>query len=222
MFFKKEKDYRKRTRYDLVKNVKKDNFKYLNENFCKDGQTIIFGDSITEIFNYYELFYEFCERTGQAVYNRGISGDTSDRLFERLVDNALNIKPRNLVILIGTNDLGVGAPAEFTENWVREILKCTKATCPETNIILQAVYPVNKHMNADSVPMVGGRTNAAIAKINVKLKALADEFNVQWLDLTDTLKNEKGNIRTDYCYDGLHLNANGFTAVAKNVIPLLK
>lgn len=222
MFFKKEKNYQNKTKYDLVKNTKKDNFTYLNENFCEKGQTVLIGDSITEIFNWYELFYNFSKETGQAVYNRGISGDFSNRLFERLYDNALNIEPRNIVLLIGTNDLGVGAPPEFTEKHVRLILEEIKKHCPNANVVLQAVYPVNKYVNAESVPMVGGRKNADIAKINVKLKALADEFSAQWLDLTDALKDEKGNIKKDYSYDGLHLNAHGFTVVAKHVIPLLK
>ena len=54
------------------------------------------------------------QTTGQAVYNRGISGDTSDRLLERLECNALNINPKNLVILFGTNDIGIGVPTEYT------------------------------------------------------------------------------------------------------------
>lgn len=222
MIFKKEKNFQKETKYDLVKKTKTDNFTYLNNGFCESNQTVLIGDSITEIFNYYELFYDFCKKTGQAVYNRGISGDFSNRLLERLYENALNINPRNIVILIGTNDLGVGAPADFTEKHVRSILQTIKKHCPDANVVLQAVYPVNKYMNADSVVMVGRRKNADIAKINAKLKAVANEFDVNWLDLTDALKNEQGNIKPDYCYDGLHLNAAGFTVVAKNIIPLLK
>ena len=97
------KDIQKKTAYDLVKQTKKENYLFLNENYAHHGQTVLFGDSITEIFNSYELFYTFSKVTGQAVYNRGISGDTSDRLLERLKCNALNITPKNLVILIGTN-----------------------------------------------------------------------------------------------------------------------
>lgn len=74
----------KKTKYDLAKTVKKENFLFLNENFCKNGQTVLLGDSITELFNSYELFFDFSQKSGQAVYNRGISGDTSDRLLERL------------------------------------------------------------------------------------------------------------------------------------------
>lgn len=67
--------------YDLVKRTKQENYLFLNENYAKHGQTVLFGDSVTEIFNSYELFYNFSQKSGQAVYNRGISGDTSDRLL---------------------------------------------------------------------------------------------------------------------------------------------
>ena len=120
------KNFQKKTAYDYVQQTKKENFSFLNETYAQQGQTVLFGDSITEIFNSYELFYAFSQTTGQAVYNRGISGDTSDRLLERLECNALNISPKNLVILIGTNDIGLGLPTEYTLNNIKEILQRTQ------------------------------------------------------------------------------------------------
>lgn len=70
MLLKRKINYEKKTKYELVKKTKQDNFTYLNENFCEMGQTVLIGDSITEIFNWYELFYSFSKETGQAVYNR--------------------------------------------------------------------------------------------------------------------------------------------------------
>ena len=116
----------------LCKADEKRKFYFLNEKYARHGQTALFGDSITEIFNSYELFYAFSQTTGQAVYNRGISGDTSDRLLERLESNALNISPKNLVILIGTNDIGIGLPPEYTLNNIKEILQRTQKLCPNT------------------------------------------------------------------------------------------
>ncbi len=84
---------RKRTVYYAEKINKADNFEFLNKNYCKKGQTVLVGDSITELFNHTELFAEYTAETGISVYNRGISGDTSDRLLERLERNVLNIKP---------------------------------------------------------------------------------------------------------------------------------
>lgn len=36
------------------------------------------------------------------------------------------------------------------------------------------------------------------------------------------LSDEKGRLAKEYCYDGLHLNAQGFEIVSENIIPLLK
>ena len=128
------KNFQKKTAYDHVKQTKKENFSFLNEKYAQQGQTVLFGDSITEIFNSYELFYAFSQTTGQAVYNRGISGDTSDRLLEKLECNALNINPKNLVILIGTNDIGIGVPTEYTLKNIKEILQRTQTLCSNTAV----------------------------------------------------------------------------------------
>lgn len=214
--------YAKKTKYDLGKQVKKDNFVFLNENYCEKEQTVLIGDSITEIFNWYELFADFSKATGQAVYNRGISGDTSDRLLERLDCNALNISPRNLILLIGTNDLGIGAPPAFTVENVRAIANRVRQQCPNTNLVLQGVYPVNKWARTDAFAMVGKRRNETIAELNEELKTVALHTGAFWLDLTDVLSDKKGRLAKEYTYDGLHLNVHGFCVAAENIIPCLK
>ena len=173
------KNFQKKTAYDHVKQTKKENFSFLNEKYAQQGQTVLFGDSITEIFNSYELFYAFSQTTGQAVYNRGISGDTSDRLLERLECNALNINPKNLVILIGTNDIGIGLPPEYTLKNIQEILQKTQKLCPNTNIVLQAIYPVNSHLSSIARQMVGKRSNKKILAINEELHKIALDGKVQ-------------------------------------------
>lgn len=211
-----------KTKYDTKKNTKKANYKFLNETEALHGQTVLAGDSITEIFNSYELFYKWSKENECAVYNRGISGDTSDRLAERFYDNVLNISPRNIVLLIGTNDIGLGGKIEDTAKNVKTILAQIRKISSETNVILQAVYPVNKKMSAESRAMVEIRTNSKIQELNALLKPIAEEFGCIWLDLTDVLSDENGNLNKNYCYDGLHLNANGFKAVSERIIPLLK
>lgn len=221
MLFRRTTDFSKLTKYDNVKNVKKNNFRRLNETLALNGQTILFGDSITEIFNWYELFYDFSQKSGQAVYNRGISGDTSDRLLERLDENALNITPKNIAILIGTNDIGAGIPNEFTVKNIDTMIGKIKDRLPECNIILEAVYPVNKTI-PESKFMVGKRNNKTIKELNNELVKLAEKHDCAWLDLTDKLSDKKGELDKAYCYDGLHLNVYGFEIVAENLIPLLK
>ena len=213
--------YKNRTKYDLVKKTKADNFTYLNETIALHNQTVLFGDSITEIFNYYEYFYNFSKKNNQAVYNRGISGDTSDRLLERLEDNVLNISPKNLVILIGTNDIGLGAPNTMIAENIEEIIHQTKKVLPNINIILEAVYPVNRYINREAFYTVGTRKNKAIAELNNLLKNAANKNKVNYLDLTDVLSTKDGKLSKEFSYDGLHLNVKGFEIVAKELMSLL-
>lgn len=218
MFFKKTPKYLKHTEYNKEKINKRENYTLLNRKYALQGQTVLVGDSITEIFNWYELFYDWSKMSGQAVYNRGISGDFTNRLLERLNDNVLNINPKNLVLLIGTNDVGREIPLEMSVSNVDEILKGIRQKCPDANIILQAVYPVNLNMR----DRFEKRSNEKIKAMNAQFIKLSEKYNCRWLDITAQLSDENGDLSKEYCYDGLHLNAKGFEIVAENVIPLLK
>lgn len=211
-------DYSKITEYDREKTTKRENYRILNEEYAFNSQTVLLGDSITDFFNYYELFYDFSKESGQAVYNRGISGDTTDRLLERLDENVLNIKPKNLVLLIGTNDIGRGLPLSMSVENVSQIIEKTKEKCPDINFILQAVYPINENMRDEFEK----RSNEKIKLMNEEFIKLCKKYGCAWLDITDKLKDETGNLKRELTYDGLHLNVSAYKIVAESVIPLLK
>ncbi len=211
-------DYSKITEYDREKRTKRENYRILNEEYALKNQTVLLGDSITDFFNWYELFYDFSKNSGQAVYNRGISGDTTDRLLERLQENVLNIEPKNIVLLIGTNDIGRGLPLSMSVENVSKIIENTKKACPDINFILQAVYPINRGMR----DKFEKRSNEKIELMNKEFLELSKKYGCTWLDITDKLKDKTGNLKKEYTYDGLHLNVKAYKVVAENVIPLLK
>lgn len=218
MIFKKAINYSEITKYDREKATKRENYRILNEEYALHNQTVLLGDSITDFFNWYELFYDFSKVSGQAVYNRGISGDTTDRLLERLDDNVLSINPKNIVLLIGTNDIGRGLPLSMSVENVSKIIEITKEKCPDVNFILQAVYPINRGMR----DKFEKRSNEKIELMNKEFIKLSEKYGCVWLDITGKLKDETGNLKKEYTYDGLHLNVNAYKIVAENVIPLLK
>lgn len=218
MLFSKKKDYSKITEYDREKLTKRENYRILNEEYALKSQTVLLGDSITDFFNWYELFYDFSKATGQAVYNRGISGDTTDRLLERLSENVLNITPKNVVLLIGTNDIGRGLPLSMSVENVSKIIEETKAKCPGVNFVLQAVYPINQGMRRKSEK----RSNEKIQLMNKEFIKLSEKYGCTWLDITEKLKDETGNLKKEFTHDGLHLNVKAYKIVAENIIPLLK
>jgi len=86
---------------------------------------------------------EFCGAIGAVLF-----AVDSDRLLERLECNALNINPKNLVILFGTNDIGIGVPTEYTLKNIKEILQRTQTLCSNTavksRIMFHTVLPCHK------------------------------------------------------------------------------
>lgn len=219
MFFKnKSRNYSQCTEYNPEMMTKRNNYTLLNQKYSVENQTVLLGDSITDFFNWYELFYDFSKVSGQAVYNRGISGDTTDRLLERLHDNVLSIKPRNLVILIGTNDMNRNVPHSVTIENMESIIRETKKACPDVNLIIEAVYPINEKMRHRS----DKRSNKKIGNINNEYSRLCEKYNCVWLDFTNQLRDDKGNLKSEYTFDGLHINAQAYEVVARNIIPLLK
>lgn len=218
MFGKKHIDYSKITEYSKEMTTKKENYSFLNKKYALENQTVLLGDSITDFFNWYELFYNFSKSSGQAVYNRGISGDTTDRLLERLQENVLNIKPKNIVLLIGTNDIGRGLPLSASIENLESIIESTKEYCPDVNFIVEAVYPINENMR----DRFEKRSNKKIDEMNKEFIKLCEKHKCVWLDFTDKLKDKNGNLKNEYTYDGLHINALTYELVAENVIPLLK
>lgn len=208
---------KKSTEYNAEKRNKMINFTHLNSHYCKMEQTVLAGDSITEIFNNTELYADYIKNSGKAVYNRGISGDTSDRLLERFESNVISIQPSNIVLLIGTNDFGYGLPMQETVDNIDKILSMISKKCSGANVILQAVYPVNTKMRK-----YDKKKNAKIPVLNAMLKELAKKHSVTFLDLTKELSDNNGDLKAEYTYDGLHPNVFGFEVVAESVIPLLK
>lgn len=201
------KTYRKHTAYDRDKEKKRTNFIYLNNSICKKGQTVIAGDSITEIFNM-ELFDEYIKKSGLNVYNRGISGDTSDRLCERFKETVLNLEPKNLVLLIGTNDLTLINDYKYVANNIERLIAETRQNVPNCKIILQLVFPVDSKNK---------KKNKVIIELNQILKKYKEKHNISIID-NDYLCDKDGSFNTKYTYDGLHPNAIGFHKISEKII----
>lgn len=206
----KEKARLKKTEYSENKKRMRDGFTHHCKTLAKEGQVVFFGDSITELLNISDWYGEYSIKSGLELYNRGIGGDTTIGLYKRAEENVLSIKPKTVVLLIGTNDLGIGFDTEFISNSMENILKLFKSVCPECRVILQAIYPVIEGK-------AGKRRNKDILELNEKYKLLAEKYGADFIDLTAALSDENGNLRSEYTYDGLHLTAQGYAVTTKEI-----
>lgn len=199
------------TEYDIVKQTKMENFELLNKS-AKHNQVVFIGDSIIELYPTYELF----ANNSLIFYNRGISGDTSDKMLERLDKNCLNINPMTVMILIGTNDIQKEIDhSVILKNIEESILKCKQNGVRE--IIISGLYPVNKPINSG---MVGRRTNKEIVTLNAKIQKLTNDKAVTYFDAYSILKDSEGNFTKEYTYDGLHPNAKGYEVITNAIMTL--
>lgn len=99
--------------------------------------TIFFGDSITELCPIQEIYADYIEETGIAMLNRGINAETTETMLKRIEENVLILKPRNLVMLMGVNDLAENTSYDEIVNNIQKMIQLTKQKSPQTNIILQ-------------------------------------------------------------------------------------
>jgi len=184
-------------------------FRKLNARAQKGGIVFV-GDSITQDYNVSEYF------PGRLVYNRGIGGDTTVGLLKRLDESVFDLAPKTVVLLIGTNDLAllVTTPEEVASR-IETIVKTIQAKMPETKIILQAVYPVNAHVDPGTV---GKRKNEDIRTINSLMKQI---HGVTFLDCTDAIADAEGNFDRRYTVEGLHMNQDGYALITQRIDPLL-
>lgn len=197
--------------YDAVKQNKMEKYTELNKtalSFTQD-KIVFIGDSITDIYHVEEAYYPYTTRTGELVFNRGISGDTSDKLLLRLEDNALNIKPEKIVLLIGTNDIGA-IPKEDTINNIKSIIEKMKEANVQ-KIIVESIYPSE----------AGARNAKTIKEYNEDIKSLCESEQVIYVDLFTLLKDKKDDFNSEYTYDGLHPNGEGYKVITNCLAPIL-
>ena len=174
---------------------------------------VFLGNSITDGCEWAELF------NNRHVKNRGISGDRSSWMLDRL-DPIVGGQPRKLFLLIGTNDLAAGTPAAEVVANVRKIVESFQSESPRTKLYVQSVFPVNDSFKKYAAKH--GRHDADIVAVNKGLQALCAEKGIVYIDLWTLLADKNGKLRADLTNDGLHLMGEGYIVWRDAVLPYVK
>ncbi|NUS55039.1 MAG: hypothetical protein HOV66_09280 [Streptomycetaceae bacterium] len=165
------------------------------------GKVVFLGDSITEGGLWHEWFPE------HPVLNRGIGGNTVDEVAERL-DTALT-DPSAVFLLIGTNDLGMGAGVQETASRCRDLVADLRTRAPHAPLFVQSVMP-RQHKFADQ-----------IRQLNTHYQRIADDADATYIDLWPALDDGSGQLRGEFTLDLLHLNGAGYAAWVRELQPHL-
>ena len=162
---------------------------------------IFLGNSITNGGEWAELF------DNPHVKNRGISGDVCMGVYDRL-DAVVNGAPAKIFLLIGINEVDLGASADTIVERIGMIVDKIRKDSPSTKIYLQSVLPVSDHYK-----MFNGHTSRwqVVPEINKGLVRLAADRGVKYIDLySHFIDNTTGKMNIEYTNDGLHLLGKGY------------
>jgi len=172
---------------------------------------VFIGNSITNGAEWNELFPQ------KRVKNRGISGDTSEGLYDRL-DAVVKGRPAKIFILVGINDISGGMEVDAIVMNMRRILEKIQKESPKTKIYLQSVLPVNPDFDMFKEHM----KPELIKEINRSYQIIAQEYKVKYIDLyTHFLEAGTDKMNKKYTNDGLHLLGEGYLLWREVVKPYL-
>jgi len=179
-----------------------------------EKRVVFMGNSITAGWN--DFWPEFFG--GKPYINRGIGGKTSPQMLVRFRPDVINLKPKAVVILAGTNDIAGNTGPSTLEMLLDNIISMTElAMHNHIKVILCSVLP------AFDYPWKPGLHPAEkIAALNVMIKNYADKSGVIYLDYYSAMVDERKGLRADLTADEVHPNEAGYKIMAPLVEEAIK
>ncbi|MEO5998483.1 MAG: GDSL-type esterase/lipase family protein [Chitinophagaceae bacterium] len=184
--------------------------KNLFEHLKMDSSCIVFiGNSLTNQFELTELFRNV------KIRNRGINGDNSVGIFDRLQD-LIQSQPKKIFIESGINDVLQGAGKEKILDECKKILDKLQLSCKTSKIYVQSILPVyKKGLAIKNLPV----KNETIKEINKNLQMYCNDHGITFINLYDKFELN-GQMNPKYCIaDGLHISAEGYIYLTKLLEP---
>jgi len=170
---------------------------YFEQSAVVKGAIVFLGNSITERAEWQELL----AGSKYPVLNRGIGGDNSFGILAR-IDEALRGRPRAIFLMDGINDQFRKLPQEVSVNNYKRIIRRIKEMSPKTIVYLQSALPINEELTKE--PYTKGR-NVLVPALNAKLRQLAADENIPFVDLCPLFQDSDGKLSVKYSSDGVHL-----------------
>lgn len=174
------------------------------------------GDSITEFWPELGNDVWLAEFRGKHVLNCGVAGDTTQNMLYRITHGEFErIAPRVVVVLAGTNNLGLDpqlGPEDLIKG-LRRIVSTLRAKSPTSKILLLSIFPSGD-------PSSSLRTR--ILETNGRLAKLGDDSSVFYLDIYKAFLDSEGRFLEGASQDGTHLTAKGYQVWADAMRPTLQ
>ena len=168
------------------------------------GQIVFIGDSITDLYVLDDHYSDLSLK----CYNRGISGDTTFGVMDRLKISLYDIDPSIVVLMIGTNDINGGHNVNLIMQRYAWIMDDIYANLPGVELYCMSIIPQNSQLEEYTSIRID-HTTPVIMSANEMIRQLADEKGATYLDLFTLVADGDNHLIRGYSDDGIHLNYAG-------------
>ena len=172
-----------------------------------EHRVVFMGDSITDAWPQprFGTFFD-----GKPYVGRGISGQTTPQMLVRFRQDVIDLKPKVVVILAGTNDIAGNTGAISNEEIQGNLASMAQlAKASGIKVVLSSIQPVSNY-HVTNVPQTVLRPMDRIRAVNAWMKKFAAAEGHVYLDYGPAMSDDKGLLRTELSADDLHPNAQGY------------
>ena len=177
-------------------------------------KAVFMGDSITEGW----------AREDAGFFNdnnfigRGISGQTTSHMLVRFRRDVIDLDPKYVVILAGTNDIALNNGEISLENIMGNIISmCELAKANKIKPILCGVLPAAAYRWRPEL-----KPAEDIIRLNSMIQEYARSAKIPYVDFHTPLKDEAGGLPQVHAADGVHPNLQCYKIMEEIILPFIR
>ena len=173
-----------------------------------ENRVVFLGDSITDYWKLADYF------PGKPYINRGIDGQTTPQMLVRFRQDVINLHPKVLVVLAGTNDIaGVTGPTHSENIEANFASMAELARVHHIRVVFASLLPANNY-TPEAKENFALRPRGKILALNEWLRDYCAKNSLVYLDYFSAVLDQQGLLKRDFSDDGLHPNAAGYKIMA--------
>jgi lysophospholipase L1-like esterase len=173
-----------------------------------ESRVVFLGDSITDYWKLPDYF------PGKPYINRGIDGQTTPEMLVRFRQDVIDLHPKVVVVLAGTNDVaGVTGPTPNEDIEANYASMADLARAHRIRMVFASVLPVHNYTH-DAEESFALRPRDRILALNKWLKEYCAKNRFVYLDYFSALVDERGMLKRALADDGLHPTDAGYKIMA--------
>lgn len=167
-----------------------------------ENRVVFMGNSIT--IGWLHLNPEFF--AGKPYLDRGIGGQTTPQMLIRFRPDVIDLKPKVVVILAGTNDIAGNTGYTSNETIFGNIVSMVElARASGIRVVISSILPAYEYPWRTGMDPLH-----RIPELNSRLKTYAEANHVVYLDYFSAMVDIRGGLRQELTSDGVHPTRAGY------------